>query len=1096
MTAETNEHKPGKRRKWLRFLIWSASAIVVLVVALYFLIGSTSFLKSVVLPRVGKSMGADISATDVKFSPFSQLALSNVKVVPKGGEPLFSAGTVRVRYKLLSIISGSIAVDEITLTSPTITLIENADGSSNLDPLTRGEKPQPKPSSKPTSSKPPSVNIKAVSIENATFRHVKNLDDGRREVFQATNFNFKAENIGNGQSGKLDASTGIAMSRSMPTNSGQSTLEAQLTLAFNFELAPNLKPATVKGDGSFTVQKATGEMRELNALVAKLNCDVAAAEVKEIAVRFSRGATALGRLNASGPFNSSKTEGKIKVEVVSLDRNVLNLAGVASGLDFGTTLINSTNELEFAAGGDSITAAGILDIAHLQIIKQKETSPTLDIACDYSVGIDGTGQTALLKTLNLTGTQNQRLLLRGGLTSPMKVALGEAKVSAGDSAFHLVLTNLDLADWKALASGAAPRGLVNANVRVRSQGGGELAVDLDTRLNGFSMATGAEPPGRLDAQVQAHVLRKQDGTLSGQTTLADVNGSYGNYQFADYGCVVDFDLATHGDEMQIRKVAGRLQEGRNSGGTFEFSGRFNPVRNEGTFDLSVADVNERGLRPFLEPALTGKKLVSVSANSTASATLGRENTDVKVDFRLANLVVNGATETAPVTPLKLRLQVDATASKQTAEARQCQLTLTPTERAKNELNLTGKVDFSNRSAITGNLKLLAESLDLTSYYDLISSRSKPVSSAPPSARTPPGSPPADANKEPDAKKLPFKDFVAEIDIGRIYLREVDVERLQATARLDGGHLVLKPCQLSLNGAPITAAADCDLGVPGYKYDATFDAQKVPLAPLMNSFKPDRKGHVAGTLTAMTHIKGEGTTGASLQKSLTGRFDIASTNMNLSIHHVRSPILNTLLNVVIGIPDLLREPTSKIANFAGRLLGVTEKKGGWADEITAAPIDVIAVRGNADNGQIKLEQAEVHSTAFKAEATGDIAIAPILTNSTINIPVTVSLSRSLAEKAGLLAGDTPTNAVYSALPHFFTEEGTLGQPKPALKPLVLAGIAAKASGGVATQIPISGVKGVGSSLNALGGLLGFGKQKETNAPAISTNAPPAGTNQTE
>jgi hypothetical protein len=154
----------------------------------------------------------------------------------------------------------------------------------------------------------------------------------------------------------------------------------------------------------------------------------------------------------------------------------------------------------------------------------------------------------------------------------------------------------------------------------------------------------------------------------------------------------------------------------------------------------------------------------------------------------------------------------------------------------------------------------------------------------------------------------------------------------------------------------------------------------------------------------------------------------------------------------------------------------------------APIEVIETKIQAGEGKIQLEQAEIRSTAFRARAAGDIVLAPVLTNSTINIPVTLSLNRPLANQIGLVPADAPTNALYYAMPQFVELEGTLGKPKTKTDKLVLAELAARSSVGV--------VKGIGSAAgNALqkgGGFLGgiLGGKSSTNAPAnTSTNKGP-------
>lgn len=344
--------------------------------------------------------------------------------------------------------------------------------------------------------------------------------------------------------------------------------------------------------------------------------------------------------------------------------------------------------------------------------------------------------------------------------------------------------------------------------------------------------------------------------------------------------------------------------------------------------------------------------------------------------------------------------------------------------------------------------------------------------------------------------LPFQNFTFELNIGRFFLREVAISNLLTTLRIDGGHVVLKPCSLTLNSAPVSATMDLDLGVPGYKYDVAFSANAIQLAPLVNSFMPDRQGQMAGTTTASAQLKGAGITGANLQKNLTGQFDFAATNLNLAVANVRSPLLKTVINVIFSIPDLIKNPTATLGNLVGGLVGNSPVKGSWSDALANSPIDLILARGNAGGGRVQLQQAEVRGAAFQAQAAGELILAPVLTNSTMQIPVHVALGRSLAAQAGLLDASTPTNAVYFSLPDFLTLKGTLGKPKADIDKLALVALAAKAGGGIAGQIGGASGDKVGGALNALGGLLGGSKSTsatgpQTNAPAANTtNAAPA------
>ena len=147
---------------------------------------------------------------------------------------------------------------------------------------------------------------------------------------------------------------------------------------------------------------------------------------------------------------------------------------------------------------------------------------------------------------------------------------------------------------------------------------------------------------------------------------------------------------------------------------------------------------------------------------------------------------------------------------------------------------------------------MRRTLDVTRYYNIFTgdqqaqenkkAQSKPATqserTSTPAATSTESS---TAQKEPDAVHLPVKNFTVDVNIGHFYLREVEITNLQTTAKVTGSHVVLNPFKLALNGAPVDANVDLDLGVPGYKYDTAFNLKAVPLTPLVNSFEPDRKG---------------------------------------------------------------------------------------------------------------------------------------------------------------------------------------------------------------------------------------------------------------
>jgi len=1188
MANETSS-APPKKRRFLRVLVWSAGVLIILIVAVYFVATSSAFLKGVILPRVSKELNAEVSVSDASIHPFKEVVLENVKVQAAGQEPVLTAQKVVLHYSLMDIIGGNIHVDEVTVSSPTVALVEKADGSRNIDPILKAQQQKPKepgkakPPEQPSKpSKPPQIDVRKVAMTGATIRYIKEHKGGTRDADEISNLNVTLENLKNGQTGKLTIAADMSVESNPPAPATNGTLQARLEGHFDLGLTPDLKPGSVQGNTRVSVAKATGAFSDAANLGVTLDCDVTPTEIKQVGLTFAKGEAGLGQLLVSGPFDMEKQEGKLTVQLAGLDKRLLNLVGAKNGMDFGPTTIGSTNQIELTKAGTVLTAAGQVNVNQFQVARTNQTTPALDLVTKYNVTVDRNASNAVLRELTIHGTQKGSPLIHGELANPMTVAWGNTGNAMGDSTLNLTVTNFNLVDWKAFIGDQVSSGEVAAQLQVLSQQAGkQVSVSLDSRVQNLAAKAGTNEitgvlvtlqvkaraadlkqfnltgcelavaqkdqnlatvtaAGTYDMESQnadmqvnlraalpnllkvvpqpdasftsgtfeaaLHVIQRPEPggakgaaavvqSITGKASLSELTGHFNQSEFRGFGATMDLDINKTPQALEIRKVAGEVTEGGKPGGNFEISGTYG-ANQTANITAKLNGFNQVALRPFLEPALADKKLVSIAINANANAQYNPQgDSAVKADLQVTNLVVNDPKGQIPPKPLEAKVQLDTALQKQVVDIKQAGLTLTPTQRGKNELKLTGRVDMTKTNAYEGNLKLAAESLDFTTYYDLFAGGPKVEEKKPatPSAKpTTPSTPaPASAStapeKEPEPMKLPLRNFTVDVNIGQLYLREVAITNLQTGVKIDGGHVVVNPCQLALNGAPVKLNADLDLGVPGYKYDTSVNLESVPLAPLVNSFQPERKGQIGGTLSVQASVKGQGTTGTSLQKNLTGKFDVLTTNMNLQVLDVKSKMLRSVIDVVAGIPELIHDPAGGIGAVLSGLTG-GGGGGGLAEELKRSPIDSVTVHGTVGSGLVDLKQALVQSAKFEAEARGTIKLAPVLTNSAIDIPVTISLSRPIAQKLNLLAADTPANVMYGKLPDFFAMKGTIGAPKEDIKKTVLAGIALKS----VSSVPGSG--SVGGLLNNVGGLFGGGaKASKTNAPvAMDTNAPPSPT----
>src|SRR5262249_44053094 len=137
--------------------------------------------------------------------------------------------------------------------------------------------------------------------------------------------------------------------------------------------------------------------------------------------------------------------------------------------------------------------------------------------------------------------------------------------------------------------------------------------------------------------------------------------------------------------------------------------------------------------------------------------------------------------------------------------------------------------------------------------------------------------------------------------------EVAISNFTTTVTVNTNHVSLKPFQLSLNGAPVSASAELDLGVPGYVYDVAMSGDKIPVEPLANSFTTNAHGVHQGQILLDAKIKGAGIRGTNRKKNLGGTGGITVTNAALQILGPKAKAIPTPIAFVLGLPDLLQAP---------------------------------------------------------------------------------------------------------------------------------------------------------------------------------------------
>ena len=906
MSAATASSKPAPQRRWPKRLGIAAAVFVVLLVVVWFTVTSGAFIKGVVLPRVGSALNAKVTAEDVALSPFSSLSVSGLKVETAGPEPLVTLKDLRVRYGLMDIIGGKITVDEVTVDSPVIQLVFNADGTSNLDPLLQSSSEPKKETA--SSSETPQLAVRNVQLKNALVRVVQKQADGSALTAEISGLNVSLDQLVNGAKTSLKIAATL---KAAQTGTNAFSLAANLDGDLGSELSAELMPKQATGKIQLGVAEATGSLAVAKGFQVALNTDLTPSELRDLSLNLSRNSEALAALKLSGPFDAAQSTGQLDLALSGVDRRLFAFVRELTGLDLGDSALGLSAKITLAEAGQQIGVAGRLD-------------------------------------------------------------------------------------GKALS------------------------------------------------------LKSADGTATPATDLA-----------------LTYDVTLKGNALTVREVSLAPSVLGRPGGRIVVEGGFQMNDSTGSVEVRLEGLNQDLVNPFLGGQLAGRELLSVALDGRTAVQLNHGGAvELKTDLGVSNLVTRAAGSAQADPALQLGLRTDLAHAGNVLTLRDLSVQLPPSTLASNRLSLAGQVDLSRPNATSGQLTLSSDALDLTPLYDFLAG-----GPATTNATAAPAPAPTTTNAEPDALTLPVGEFTFATQIGRMHLRKIAVSNLVMNARATSNAIVLKPVSWTLNGAPVSADADLDLGVKGWRYDLGLKLDRVPAQPIVDSFLPGYEGQFLGSLLVDTRIKGAGVTGLNLKKSLAGNIGFSLTNVNIQ---VVSPKWKPLLTVI------------------GTALRLTE--------VAQSPLNAIYSDIRLGGGTIDLKGVTVESEAFRADIVGAVQIADVLNDSKLpELPVKLQLRRSLAKKANLLPDGTPEDAKYAPIQDFVKLKGTLGAPEADIDKGVVTLMVLKST-------PVGDVTGAAGGIlkggaNVVGGVLGgiFGGGTNapaagvTNAPAGSTNAPAGTTN---
>ena len=738
--------------------------------------------------------------------------------------------------------------------------------------------------------------------------------------------------------------------------------------------------------------------------------------------------------------------------------------------------VNRLNLADWQAFAADLAPSGQLD-ARLNLVSRQaghnlgiDLTARLDEFAARTPGVVVTNTGAELKLV--ASVQHFRSVVLSNLTATLAHRRAPLAEFAATGIVDAETQAATLDTSAALFLPAAAGFLANPDVKI-SQG----AVKMRARFSQTN--TVAAPKAPLFDRAIAGTLQLEPLTATVKTTSLD-----------RFETAAQFDVALHGMAAKIQRLSATLRQAGQPGGSFDVTGICDTAATNIQLHIALAGLNENILRGPLAAALGSNQLRSAAINSTADIRLDPSGAAaVQAALSLTNLLVQDPAGRMPAQPLGFAAVLDATHARSILDLRKLELSLAPTARASNQMLLAGRVDMTISNAISGSLALTSAGLDFTHYYEMF--MPPPSTNAIPA----PAPAPAPAPVEPAANVLPLRNFEFKTAITAIFLKDVVVSNIVETTRIDGGKITVDPCKLDFLGAPVSARALLNLGVPGWEYDVAFGANRIPVQPLVQLRGMPSQAGIQGFILANAAIKGAGITPASVQKNLSGTFDFALTNAVVQL------AADDAINQTKGMLPTIFGSVGTVLKPIATALGVPD--------VMQSPLTLIAAQGDIAKGVVTLKKAGAESSVFRAGTSGALTLGDPYTNTRLeNLPIDIALERSAAIKARLASASTPTNQTFVALPSFVTVGGTVAKQDIHINKTVIAGLIGKSLIGVVPQVggaageALRGVTGFltgekstnaagsnttsGGLLKSLGGFLG-GSAPETNAPG-ATNAP--------
>ena len=359
MTVDEKK-KSGKKKKILKIIAMVLSCLVLLVIALFWTVTSSSFITEVILPMAGNSIDMPIKAGRVNLSLFkSRLVAENVTVGPEK-TPLVKADKLDASFSLCALLGGRFVFHDVLLDKAAITLAKDANGKWNYESSesASGNKPgggksSAKPASSASASEKPEkifLDLRNIKITNSSMVMTAEGDGKTPVRLELYDMNISLPEFKNNAPANLTFKSGVTVQGDRGMTVRHGNWKFTLTAAFD----EYLHPYEIKLDSDLDKIEGTigGTKSDSNlALNIEASGDKKSIHVKRFCLRQLNNDRIKTDIQLSSHINFDPLKVKGKLKITRISAEIISIISQFAGLNPGDIGINLLSDFEYSEAG-------------------------------------------------------------------------------------------------------------------------------------------------------------------------------------------------------------------------------------------------------------------------------------------------------------------------------------------------------------------------------------------------------------------------------------------------------------------------------------------------------------------------------------------------------------------------------------------------------------------------------------------------------------------------------------------------------------------------------------------------------------------------